>query len=108
MRQKTSPHQLIKDIAKRIGRKFHPKRIILFGSYAHGRPHRDSDVDLLIIFPNRKGRAKTYADISQELEPRAVPIDLLIRSTQEIQYRLKIGDSFIKKILTEGTVLYES
>jgi uncharacterized protein len=108
MMKRANPNQMIKSIASKIGRKFHPKRIILFGSYANGRPHRDSDVDLLIIFQNKQHKPKIYADISQELEPRLLPIDLLIRSTKEIQRRLEIGDSFIKKIVNEGKVLYES
>jgi hypothetical protein len=31
--------------------RFQPEKIILFGSYAYGRPHADSDVDLLVIMP---------------------------------------------------------
>lgn len=42
----------LKDIqafAERIARNFHPERIILFGSYAWGKPTPDSDVDLLVV-----------------------------------------------------------
>jgi predicted nucleotidyltransferase len=42
------PH--IRSLAKRIGDKFHPKQIILFGSHARGTASRQSDVDLLVIF----------------------------------------------------------
>ena len=27
-----------------------PEKIILFGSYAYGEPHKDSDIDLLVNF----------------------------------------------------------
>ncbi len=39
--------------SREIAERFHPKKIILFGSYAYGTPHADSDVDLLVIMPAR-------------------------------------------------------
>ncbi len=38
--------QTIRKFANEVGRRFKPVRIILFGSYAYGRPTPDSDVDL--------------------------------------------------------------
>ena len=35
---------------EKIVRAIKPKKIVLFGSYAHGRPTPDSDVDLLIVW----------------------------------------------------------
>ena len=40
---------IIKQIAKKIANKYKPEKIILFGSYAYGKPRKDSDIDLLII-----------------------------------------------------------
>ena len=48
----------IQAYAREIARQFRPRRIILFGSYAYGKPTRDSDVDLLVIIPH-KGVALT-------------------------------------------------
>ncbi|HJS18165.1 MAG TPA: nucleotidyltransferase domain-containing protein [Anaerolineales bacterium] len=52
--KKVSRSQIHK-YADRIARQFHPHKIILFGSYAYGKPTEDSDVDLLVIMPF-KGR----------------------------------------------------
>ena len=41
----------IADLSDRIAREFQPDKIILFGSYAHGQPRPDSDVDLLVVLP---------------------------------------------------------
>jgi predicted nucleotidyltransferase len=41
----------IRKFAAVIAREFRPQRIILFGSYAYGRPTEDSDVDLLVVIP---------------------------------------------------------
>lgn len=107
MEQTQIPYSLIKNSARRIGDRLHPQRIVLFGSYAYGKPNADSDVDLLIIFRERKKITERYRKISKILEPRPFPIDILIRSSQEIRDRLKQGDHFIKQIIENGKVLYE-
>ncbi len=107
MKQKNNIQQFIRQAARRIGEKFHPQKVILFGSYASGSQTSDSDIDLLIIFSKKGNRAQRYTEVSQELEPMPLPFDLLIRSTQDIQDRLKIGDSFIEEIVHKGKVLYE-
>jgi len=43
----------IRQLAREIADKFRPERIVLFGSYAYGKPHEDSDVDILVIMPAR-------------------------------------------------------
>jgi predicted nucleotidyltransferase len=51
-----SPHDplaAIRRFARQIAGRFHPEKIILFGSYAYGQPHEESDVDLLVIMPTR-------------------------------------------------------
>jgi predicted nucleotidyltransferase len=39
----------IQKIVQQIVEHFHPQQVILFGSYAHGAPTEDSDVDLLVV-----------------------------------------------------------
>jgi predicted nucleotidyltransferase len=43
------PVSAIRQFARSIGARFKPDRIYLFGSYAYGQPHEESDVDLLVI-----------------------------------------------------------
>lgn len=50
--------QQIQQVSAEIARRFHPERILLFGSYAYGNPTEDSDVDLLVIMP-LKAQART-------------------------------------------------
>src|SRR5438445_6054301 len=45
--------RVIQRYARAIAQEFDPDQIILFGSYAYGTPHEDSDVDLLVIMPAR-------------------------------------------------------
>ena len=99
--------QTIREVARRIGNEAHPEKVILFGSYAGGHPRLDSDVDLLVIMRSRKRPTDRAAALSRLLEPRPFPIDLLVRTPQEIRRRLSMGDSFIREILRHGRVLYD-
>jgi predicted nucleotidyltransferase len=45
------PFSAIRRFARGIAARFPPQKIILFGSYAYGRPMTESDVDLLVIMP---------------------------------------------------------
>src|SRR5262249_36248155 len=47
------PMSAIRRFARQIAERFHPEKIILFGSYAYGTPHAESDVDLLVVMPAR-------------------------------------------------------
>jgi uncharacterized protein len=86
---------------------FDPQQIILFGSYAYGIPTPDSDVDLLIIMESEERPIKRAALVSKVLRPRLFPLDILVRTPDEIQYRLTLGDFFIQEIMKRGKVLYE-
>jgi predicted nucleotidyltransferase len=96
----------IRAYAAEIARAFRPRRIILFGSYAYGKPTRDSDVDLLVIMPHKGCGADKATEI--RLSVRApFPMDLLVRSPQKIRQRLAWGDCFVQEVLDRGEVLYE-
>jgi predicted nucleotidyltransferase len=47
---------VIHRFAQAVAQQFHPHKIILFGSYAYGQPHDDSDVDILVGMPARNER----------------------------------------------------
>src|SRR5712692_6254127 len=47
------PMRVIRRFARQVAEYFCPDKIILFGSYAHGQPHADSDVDILVVMPAR-------------------------------------------------------
>lgn len=97
----------IRAAARKIGRQLRPKKVILFGSYAHGHPTADSDVDLFVIMPSRQRPAERARLVSKLLHPRPFPVDILVRTPQEVRQRLALGDSFIQEIITRGKVLYE-
>lgn len=83
-------------------------RIILFGSRARGRERSDSDVDLLVVVTGRPEdrREKRHA-ISKALVERLIPMDILVRTEDDVCQAISLGDPLIKgEILPYGRVLY--
>ena len=92
---------------QRIIEALHPEKIILFGSFANGNPTPDSDVDLLVIMETDAVNKERSWAVSRLLLPRTFPVDILVRTPQEIERSIVKGDFFIRDILTQGKVLYE-
>jgi len=97
----------IRNLADRIAQEFHPEKIILFGSYAEGRPTDDSDVDLFIVLPCQGKPWEMAAVVRGRIRP-SFPVDLVVRPPQELCKRLEMGDIFFQSILRNGKLLYES
>ncbi|HEV2883354.1 MAG TPA: nucleotidyltransferase domain-containing protein [Pyrinomonadaceae bacterium] len=97
----------IKSLSNRIAKEFRPDRIILFGSYAYGKPTLDSDVDLLIIMPFRGSSARKAAEILTRLEPK-FSVDILVRTQAQVRKRVAMDDWFMQEIVGQGRVLYEA
>lgn len=95
-------------VTRRIASRVRPKKIILFGSYAYGKPRRDSDLDLLVIASGLKSREKSYDLVDRAVGDHLWPVDLLVRRPEEVEARLRMGDSFFMEIMSKGKVLYES
>ncbi len=97
----------IKDITNKIVKEFHPEKIILFGSYAWGKPHKDSDIDLFVIKDTKLPRRKRQINIRKLFLDFEMPADVLCYTNSEIRDRLKKNDFFVNKIINSGKVLYE-
>ncbi len=97
---------VIRRFARQVGERFQPEQIILFGSYAYGTAQADSDVDLLVVMPARNQHDQA-ARIRWEV-PAPFPMDLIVRTPQNLKWRLAEGDSFHTEIVTRGKVLYET
>jgi uncharacterized protein len=102
------PLAVIRRHARRIAERFHPEKIILFGSYAYGKPHAQSDVDLLVIMP-------THNAIDQAVRidlafKRPFSLDVHVRTPFQIKQGLKEKDCdwFLREVMEKGKVLYEA
>ncbi|MDR2850379.1 MAG: nucleotidyltransferase domain-containing protein [Verrucomicrobiota bacterium] len=90
-----------------LAERYRPLKITLFGSHASGTARRDSDVDLLVEMKQADSGLGAAAAIVRETKPRFA-VDLLIRTPQQVEERLRLGDPFMTEIVTTGKVLYEA
>ena len=89
-----------------IVREFAPLQVILFGSYAYGTPTEDSDVDLLVVMDIPESETRRHSVEIRQRIPRRFPMDVLVRSPEEIAYRISHNDWFLREITEKGEVLY--
>src|SRR5436189_6137258 len=80
------PMRLIRRFARKVAERFHPDKIILFGSHAYGTPHADSDVDILVVMPARNEIDQACL-IDNVLDP-PFAVDLLVRTPKNLAWRL--------------------
>jgi predicted nucleotidyltransferase len=99
------PMRVIRRYARQVAERFQPEKIILFGSYAYGTPHADSDVDILVIMPTRNQIDQAFK--IRCAVPTQFPMDLLVLKPRNVQWRLEERESFLTEIMTKGKVLYE-
>ena len=86
-----------------VAKELSPFAIVLYGSYAKGNPHEDSDIDVAVIFNGFSGDwLKTSTrlwrlteDISFDIEP------ILLDSTED-----KSG--FVRNVYKTGKVIYRA
>jgi predicted nucleotidyltransferase len=96
----------IERLADDIARLFHPRRIVLFGSYAAGTATPDSDIDLLIVMRHRGPDYAAASRIRLALDV-SFPMDILVRSPAEVRRRLAMNDGFLSDIIQQGLVLHD-
>src|SRR5437867_7253300 len=97
--------RVIRRFARQVAECFHPEKIMLFGSYAYGTPHADSDVDILVIMPARNELDQAFK-IRCEV-PTQFPMDLIVLKPRNVQWRWQERELFMTEIMTRGKILYE-
>lgn len=98
-------HQ-VEALSRQIARAFDPDKIILFGSYAYGRPAEYSDLDMLVIMPFEGHPFDKAMEILDRLDPD-FSADVVIRSPEDAARRYAECDPLIREAFDRGKVLYE-
>ena len=98
--------QKIKELLQSFFKQLGVDKVLLFGSYSRGSETHKSDLDLMIVTDTDKrffDRHESFEKIYELIKDRN--IDLLIYTPDELD---RIAHrSFIKKILSEGHIIYE-
>ena len=84
------------------------EQIYLFGSYAYGNPHRDSDLDLYVVLKDEveirelDATIKIMNAIGRE---KTKPVDIITNKKSKY-LRLTAGPTMERKIAREGIKIY--
>jgi len=97
----------IRRIAQRIAERFSPQKVILFGSYAYGKPHEGSDIDLLVVMPNPPTRREA-CKIAQELgRSLLISLQIFFMGPEEFEETKDVVGGLAYPAHHWGKVLYE-
>jgi len=88
-------------------RRYHPQKVILFGSFARGDYHAASDVDLLIIEETERPFAERVGDVLASCD-YSIPLEPLVYTPEEFERMRRENNPFIEQVLREGRIIYES
>ena len=97
----------ILEMVRRIVEKFHPEKIILFGSHARGDAGPDSDVDLLVVLQVEGSKRELRVNIRVAIEDIALSKDILVATPDEVLRKSRQVGSVLRSAIKEGEALYE-
>lgn len=98
---------LLDYVTKTIVDRFHPKRIVVFGSHARGDAGPDSDLDLFVEMDTPRRPPDRAIDVSEVFGLRSWPMDIVVYTPEEVRRLRHINGTLLSVIEKEGKVLYE-
>lgn len=107
LEQDMTRQQQIDEICHTIIREFDPDKLVLFGSEARGCARPDSDIDLLVVMPFSGSSVKQATKIYGSIDRRRIAVDLLVRTSEQLRERDRIGDVFFREVMSTGKVIHE-
>ena len=85
-------------------KRYKPQKIILFGSYAYGKPTKESDIDIALIKETSKSFHNRLKEVRMLLRT-TVPVDVFVFTPEEFEQK-KDSNPLIKEIATHGKVIH--
>ena len=77
-------------------------KVYLFGSFARGKVHEGSDIDLLVVGDFHE---RLFSRIERVLELTDLPIEPLVYTPPEFEELVRTANPFILRVLQEGKEL---
>ena len=99
--------EVLNEVARRLVEKFHPEKIILFGSQARGTADSRSDIDLLVISHVKEKRRKLMIEMLRVLTELKYAFDIIILTREEYERDQKIPGTIGRYASRGGKIIYE-
>ncbi len=100
---------VIEEAVKRLAETYQPFTIYLFGSYAWGQPHADSDLDFLVVL-NDDTPLNMAMQIKGKLALKSMNVstDIVLNHSFFFKERAEHPSTLQHKVLNEGKLVYGS
>jgi len=93
----------VKRYAEAVKNEFSPSAVVLYGSYANGRPHEDSDIDVAVVFNGFSGDwLKTSSRLWGLIENISFDIEPILLDSAEDK------SGFVKHVFKTGQIIYQA
>jgi uncharacterized protein len=86
---------------------YNPDRVYVFGSYAKGLLHEQSDLDLIVVKPSTLPRFRRGRDLNGILATMALSVDVLFFTPEEMRLELADPYSMLSAIMPSAKTLYQ-
>ncbi len=102
--------ELINKVIEQITTHFRVDKIILFGSYAKGTAHDESDVDIAVISSEFTAKSvfANVRKIKEKIQLFEPYLQLFAFSSQDFNEETFIDPSFIREIKRTGRILFSA
>lgn len=98
----------IQPLVLQLVRRFQPRRIILFGSYAYGTPHEESDLDLLVVVSEPPSRQEAWKIATELSHSSPIPLQLVFMRSEEFEETKEVVGGLAYPAYHEGKTLHEA
>ena len=98
---------ILREATDRLVSRFHPDKIILFGSQARGDATEHSDVDLLVLCERGCKRHALIVEMYRSLKGLGFAKDIFVMTKKEFELDSQISGTIARPASKEGRVLYE-
>lgn len=101
------PKSIIQESVDRLAETYNPLAIYLFGSYAWGQPHAESDLDFLVILKDDVPlNLALHITGKKALKNMNISTDIVLNHRCFFKERSEHPSTLQYKIKTEGTLVY--
>jgi predicted nucleotidyltransferase len=100
--------EVLNEVKHRLVDRFHPDKIILFGSQARGTADDRSDVDILVVCEASDGRRSLTLAMDRALWGLRLARDIVVLTPEEYERDRQIPGTIARPAWLEGRILYEN
>ena len=85
------------------------EQIYLFGSYAYGTPHKDSDLDLYVVLKDGLPMRDLDAGLQARFaiaRKKSMPVDIIAKNKKDFSNRMNVKFTLEQKVTRDGIRIY--